>query len=62
VLRLKSEIQSGNQGFNSLRVRIAGTDETLSPSGDGFRKIGTMVPALSAISEPTCSESKPEVK
>ncbi len=58
VLRLKSEIQSRDQNLSSLRVRIGAFDETLSPSGDGFRKIGTLIPALFAMSEPTCSESK----
>jgi hypothetical protein len=62
VLRLKSEIQPRDQNVSSLRVRIGAFDQTLSPSGDGFRKIGTLIPALFAMSESTCSESKPEVK
>lgn len=58
VLRLKSEMQSRDQNLSSLRVHIGGSDATLSPSGDGYRKSETWIPALFAISEPTCSESK----
>ncbi len=58
VLRLKSEMQSQDKNLSSLRVSIGAFDETLSPSGGGFRKIGTSVPALFTMSEPTCSESK----
>lgn len=58
VLRLKLEPQLPDQNLSNLRVRIDASDETLSPSGDGFRKLGTLIPSLSAISEPNCSESK----
>ncbi len=62
VLRLKSEGLIKNQDLSTLRVQIAGSDTTLSPSDDGYRKRGTWIPALYATSEPTCSESKPEVR
>jgi hypothetical protein len=62
VLQLKSEIQSKDQDLDSLRVRIGAFDETLSPSGNGFRKIGTLIPALFAMSEPACSGPGRELK
>jgi len=58
VLRLKAEMRSGDQNFDDLRVHIGGSDQTLSPSGDGYHKMEGWVPALFAISEPNCSESR----
>jgi hypothetical protein len=58
VLRLKSEMRLGDQNFDDLRVHIGGSDQTLSPSGDGYHKMEGWIPALFAISEPNCSESK----
>ena len=62
VFRVKSEVPSMHQDLSSLRVHIGGLDATLSPSRDGYSKRETWIPALFAISESTCSESKPEVK
>ena len=62
VLRLKSEVQSKHQELTSLRVHIGGSDATLSPSGDGYRKNEMWIPALFAMSEPPCSESKRQAK
>ena len=58
VLRLKAEGRFKDEDLSSLRVHIGGSDATFSPSGDGYSKRETWIPALFATSEPTCSESK----
>src|SRR6266566_1948710 len=62
VFRMKSQVPSMHQDLSGLRVHIGGSDAMLSPSGDGHKKSEMWIPALFAISEPTRSESKPEVK
>jgi hypothetical protein len=58
VLRLKAEVRWGDQNFDDLRVHVSGFDQTLSPEDDGYREMDTWIPALFAISEANCSESK----
>lgn len=62
LLRLKSEAQAKNQDLSSLRVNSGAFDVMLSPSGDGYKKRETWIPALFAISESTCCKSKHEAK
>ncbi|MGA9628318.1 MAG: hypothetical protein WBL65_17725 [Bryobacteraceae bacterium] len=62
LLLLKTQAPPKGRDLSALRVRIGGFDATLVPSGAGYRKSDLWVPALSAVSEPGCSDSKGEEK
>jgi hypothetical protein len=57
LLRLKSEARIKGEDIGSMRASIGAFDVSLAPSGEGYRKRETWVPALSAISEPTCASN-----
>jgi hypothetical protein len=62
LLRLKTQAPPRDWDLSTLRVRIAGFDATLVPSGAGYRESELFVPALFVTSEPGCPGPKVEVK